>query len=172
MSVLSEIVRNVVALVLIFSCLELFLPAGELSRFVRLTCGIILLALIVVPAAEAWQNLAWKTPLSAENSLATADYEEITSQIDLVLDEEIARKYEADASRQIIAIASLAEGVVDVTTTLEINEENGAIQRANIIAIKKPGLDSSQVEQRIKALLINYFGFTDEIMDIQIQEDG
>ena len=63
MSVITEIVRNVVALALIFSCLELFLPQGELSRFVRLACGLIMLALIIVPITDALQNLSWKTRL-------------------------------------------------------------------------------------------------------------
>ena len=49
MDVISGIVRNVIILVLIFSCLELFLPKGELSRFVRLGFAIILLALFIRP---------------------------------------------------------------------------------------------------------------------------
>ena len=92
MSVITEIVRNVVALALIFSCLELFLPQGELSRFVRLACGLIMLALIIVPITDALQNLSWKNPFNNDGAVY-ADYDEATEQITMILEAEAMNEY-------------------------------------------------------------------------------
>ena len=51
MTVLSEIVRNVLVIVLIASFLELMLPEGTLRPFVRFAIGLFILIVVLSPLA-------------------------------------------------------------------------------------------------------------------------
>ena len=172
MDVLTEIIRNVVALVLIFTCLELFLPAGELSRFIRLACGLILLALIVIPTADALSNLSWDWSFSSQNSSVSADYEEAAQEITLILEAEAMDEYENEAAREIASIALLAEGIESADAVVEAEAESGAIQRAEIVATKDSAVAAATAEERIKDLLVRFFGLNTESIYIEIREGG
>ena len=170
MSVITEIVRNVVALALIFSCLELFLPQGELSRFVRLACGLIMLALIIVPITDALQNLSWKNPFNNDGAVY-ADYDEATEQITMILEAEAMNEYEREASRQVEGLAILAEGITAAEAAVEVNAENGEIERVEITALKKAGADTATAENKIKELLGGYLNIEPEKIYLQIREE-
>ncbi len=169
MSVITEIVRNVVALALIFSCLELFLPQGELSRFVRLACGLIMLALIIVPITDALQNLSWKNPF-ASDSAVYADYDEATEQITLILEAEAMNEYEQEASRQLAGLAILAEGITAAEAAVAVDAQSGAIERVEITALKNADTDTATAESKIKELLMGYLTIEPEKIYIQIRE--
>ena len=171
MSVITEIVRNVVALALIFSCLELFLPQGELSRFVRLACGLIMLALIIVPITDALQNLSWKNPFNNDGAVY-ADYDEATEQITMILEAEAMNEYEREASRQVEGLAILAEGITSAEAAVEVNAENGEIERVEITALKKAGADTATAENKIKELLAGYLNIEPEKIYLQIREES
>ncbi len=171
MSVITEIVRNVVALALIFSCLELFLPQGELSRFVRLACGLIMLALIIVPITDALQNLSWKNPFNNDGAVY-ADYDEATEQITMILEAEAMNEYEREASRQVEGLAILAEGITAAEAAVEVNAENGEIERVEITALKKAGADTATAENKIKELLGGYLNIEPEKIYLQIREES
>ncbi|NLF80844.1 MAG: hypothetical protein GX572_06600 [Clostridia bacterium] len=169
MDTLTEIVRNVVALVLVFSCLELFLPAGELARFVRLACGLILLALIIVPAAEALSGWQWHKPAWAESGRVSANFDENSEALTLFLQERAMSEYEVDAARQIAAVAALAAGVTSCEAAV-LTDEDGVILRAEINAGIEPGLEASAVREEISSLLSRFFNLAPPKLCIEIRE--
>ena len=169
MSVITEIVRNIVALALIFSCLELFLPQGELSRFVRLACGLIMLALIIVPITDALQNISWKNPFSSDGAVY-ADYDEATEQISLILEAEAMNEYEREAARQVEGLAILAEGITNATAAVEVDPATGAITRVEITALKESATDADSAQSKINELLAAYLNIDAEKIYIQIRE--
>lgn len=169
MDTLTEIVRNVVALVVVFSCLELFLPAGELARFVRLACGLILLALIIVPAAEALRGWQWQEPAWAESGRVSADFDENSEALTLFLQERAMNEYETEAARQIAAIAALAAGV-EACEAKVLADEDGVILRTEISAAIEPGLEASVVREEIIDLLSRFFNLAPHNLSIEIRE--
>jgi stage III sporulation protein AF len=168
---LTEIVRNVVALVLVFTCLELFLPAGELSRFVRLAFGLILLALIIVPAAKALRSWDWQQPDWTASGEVSAAYDDNAAALQLILNEQAMDEYEAEAARQIAAIAALAEGVSESDAVVAA-DEGGAIERVEVSVTLEPGLEMATVEAEIRSLLSRFFNLAQENLYIEIREDG
>lgn len=172
MDTLTDIVRNVVALVLIFSCLELFLPAGELARFVRLACGLILLALIIIPAGEALSNFSWDWHFSRDSDQVSADYEEAANRITLILEGAAMDEYEREASREIASIALLADGIDTADAVVETDPESGAYIRVEITAGKNAETEAITAEAQIKDLLTRFFGIDKDIVYIEIREGG
>jgi stage III sporulation protein AF len=172
MDTLTDIIRNVVALVLIFSCLELFLPAGELARFVRLACGLILLALIIIPAGEALKDISWDWTFSQENRSVFANYEDTANQITMILEEAAMDEYETDAAREIAAVALLAEGIETIDAVVEADPESGAIERVELIVTKDANTEEATAETQIKDLLARYFGIDEETIYLKIKEAG
>ncbi len=171
MNVLTDIVRNVVALVLIFSCLTLFIPKGELSKFIHLGFGLIVLAMIIIPASEALQNMRFSNPLSNMTSEVNADYSERTEQITMILEQEAMTEYENDAARQIGAAAFLAEGVNSAKALVETDRSTGAILRVEINAAISPAYDLALAEENIRSAIAKYFIIDDANIYIQLRED-
>ena len=169
MSLITEIVRNVVALALIFSCLELFLPQGELSRFVRLACALIMLALIIIPISERLQGLSWSGSLSSET--VYAEYDATTEQISLILEAAAMDEYERDAARQIEGLAVLAEGVGSAEAAVEADPDNGAVTRVEITVLRREAGDDTAIRQQIEELLASYLQLPSEIIYLQIREE-
>lgn len=172
MDSLTDIIRNVVALVLIFSCLELFLPAGEISRFVRLSCGLILLALIIIPAGEALKNLSWDWHVSRESSLVSADFNETAQKITLILEVAAMDEYEREVAGEIAAIALLAEEIETAEAAVETDPESHAFHRVELIVAKDAKTDTATAEAQIKELLARFFGIAPDIIYIGIREGG
>ena len=170
MSVITEIVRNIVALALIFSCLELFLPRGELSRFVRLACGLIMLALIIIPISDALQDLSFPNPFAAADDAAYADYEQTAEQISLILETEAMNEYEQEASRQVEGVTILAQGISSAEAAVEAAAD-GSFERVEITATAGTTANATTTEQ-IKKLLNSYLGIDQEIIHIQLKEDS
>lgn len=171
MLIISDIVRNIVALVLIFSCLELFLPKGELSRFIRLGFGIILLAMIIIPASEALQNIRFENPFSSSQDTVYMDYQQQSEQITMILQQEAMNEYENEAARQIAATAYLAEGVISASAMVETDREAGHIIRVEISATITAGGEFAQAEDNIRANIAKYFVLGQDIIHIQLRED-
>lgn len=169
MSLITEIVRNVVALALIFSCLELFLPQGELSRFVRLACALVMLALIIIPISERLQGLSWSGSLSSET--VYAEYDATAEQISLILEAAAMDEYERDAARQIEGLAVLAEGVGSAEAAVEADPDSGAVTRVEITVLRREAGDDTAIRQQIEELLASYLQLPPEIIYLQIREE-
>lgn len=169
MSLITEIVRNVVALALIFSCLELFLPQGELSRFVRLACALIMLALIIIPISERLQGLSWSGSLSSET--VYAEYDATTEQISLILEAAAMDEYERDAARQIEGLAVLAEEVGSAEAAVEADPDSGVVIRVEITVLRREAGDDTAIRQQIEELLASYLQLPSEIIYLQIREE-
>ena len=170
MDVISGIVRNVIILVLIFSCLELFLPKGELSRFVRLGFAIILLALIIIPSVNAIKNMRWQLPDLYQADEAAADYEETAGRINMILEKEAMNNYEEGAAQSIAATACLAQGISSAEATVSAGSD-GSIIRAEICAVKEADTEAQTAESAIRRILEKYFNISDQAIYIQIREE-
>ena len=140
-------------MVLIFSCLELFLPAGELNRFVRLGGGMILLALIVIPAANALTHISWALPglpdTAAENTWADK-----AEDITYILEKEAMNVYEADTAADIAAVVRLTPGITEADAVLTAAAD-GSVEKLEITA--RADTSPAEAEQAIRAELNKFF---------------
>ena len=152
MQTLTLIVRNVVVTVLIFSCLKLFIPSGELNRFVRLGGGVILLALIVIPAAEALGDVP-PLRLTLPREEAVLNYAAQAEHITAVLENEATRIYEADAARDMAAFAASLPGITGAEAVLD-TADDGSVEKLEISA--KASVSAAEAERSLRAALARY----------------
>jgi len=170
MSVLTHIVGNIITLTLIFSCLELFLPKGEMSRFVRLGCALIMLAMIILPAASAIKDMSWEWPEFQDAEKASAHYQQEAEALSMILEAEAMSLYEQDAAINAAAAAALADGIISAEAVVEA-DDNGIFLQMEIYAVKDPETESPQAEKNIRDILGRYYTLKNEDIRIIIREE-
>ena len=69
-------------------------------------------------------------------------------------------------------LAILAEGITAAEAAVEVNAENGEIERVEITALKKAGADTATAENKIKELLAGYLNIEPEKIYLQIREES
>lgn len=135
MTVLSEIVRNVLVIVLIASFLELMLPEGTLRPFVRFAIGLFILIAVLSPLAgilfsDRSINIEWWdmkiNPAQQEQILQQG--EKINAQIWHLDQETLADK----VAGQIGAVALLVPGVEDVEAHVVL-DESGSVESVQLL---------------------------------------
>ena len=139
---LLQIVCGLILLLLLYSLLEMMLPAGGLSRFVRLVMGLALLAVAVAPLSRlpALVEEAELQPASAPLREQGERYAEQGREIGLRLSGEGLREQEARLAAQLAALASLVSGVEEARAEVALSD-TGEPQRI-VLYIR-----SSQPEQ-------------------------
>ena len=90
----------------------------------------------------------------------------------MILEAEAMNEYEREASRQVEGLAILAEGITAAEAAVEVNAENGEIERVEITALKKAGADTATAENKIKELLGGYLNIEPEKIYLQIREES
>jgi len=192
MAVLSEIVRNVLVIVLVASFIELMLPEGNLRPFVRFAMGLFILIAVLNPVAgvlfeDRTINVEWwdlkADPRQQEQILEQG--EKINRQIwdshQQVLSDKVAG--------QISAVAMLVPGVEDVETRVVLNE-SGAVESMRLIVKAQSAVpeeeggrvgvfgssaaDLSPEEQeairnKLSTIIKNLYGFDDTAVQIEFQ---
>jgi len=192
MAVLSEIVRNVLVIVLVASFIELMLPEGNLRPFVRFAMGLFILIAVLNPVAgvlfeDRTINVEWwdlkAEPRQQEQILEQG--EKINRQIwdshQQVLSDKVAG--------QISAVAMLVPGVEDVETRVVLNE-SGAVESMRLIVKAQSAVpeeeggrvgvfgssaaDLSPEEQeairnKLSTIIKNLYGFDDTAVQIEFQ---
>lgn len=192
MAVLSEIVRNVLVIVLVASFIELMLPEGTLRPFVRFAMGLFILIAVLNPVAgvlfeDRTINVEWwdlkADPRQQEQILEQG--EKINRQIwdshQQVLSDKVAG--------QISAVAMLVPGVEDVETRVVLNE-SGAVESMRLIVKAQSAVpeeeggrvgvfgssaaDLSPEEQeairnKLSTIIKNLYGFDDTAVQIEFQ---
>ena len=78
MEVLTEIVRNVTALLLLAALLELLLPEGSTARFIRVAIGLMLTASILIPLLTSLDFSTLEADFAEEEFAAAAYVEQGT----------------------------------------------------------------------------------------------
>lgn len=166
MDLLGQIVRDVTLLVLITLFLELILPQGELSGFIRMVMGLLLLAAVLNPVLEY---------IGKEPSLAVYQEEDYRTETERILEEgeEIAlsleekakKQYEEGLSGQIEALVALIEGVEDAEAQVSADSESGTIDRVDLYVVAK---DSTGLEDRIKSTLCRFYDLDEDLLKVKI----
>ena len=169
MEIISAVIRNIIIFALIFSCMEMFLPKGELSRFVRLSFGIIMLALAVIPLLTAINDKDSGISGPAGYKQVSGEMEMAAADISMILKEEAMNQYEREAAADIAAAVCLAEGIENAEAALDITED-GRVQRLDIRAKTIPGTDGNAAKQRIREILQIYFSIPQENINIALEE--
>ena len=191
MTVLSEIVRNVLVIVLIASFLELMLPEGTLRPFVRFAIGLFILIAVLSPLAgilfsDRSINIEWWdmkiNPAQQEQILQQG--EKINAQIWHLDQETLADK----VAGQIGAVALLVPGVEDVeahgvldesgsvesvqllvrSQAVSVDEEAGRVgifREAESVSFE----EQEAIRNKLSAIIKNLYGFEHTAIEIEFQ---
>lgn len=191
MAVLSEIVRNVLVIVLVASFLELMLPEGALRPFVRFAIGLFILIAVLNPVAgvlfsERDINIEWwdlkVNPRQEEQVLQQG--EKIHQQIWQSNQEALSDK----VAGQISAVAMLVPGVEDVETRVVL-DESGGVQSLQLVVRpqtttaaeegqmrvfggSETGMsaqDQEAIRSKLSSIIANLYGFEDTAIQIEFQ---
>lgn len=146
LEILQELVRNVAFVVVLASVVEMLLPKGEMSRYVKLVMGLFVLMAVLTPVLSLlgrnWEVdlRAWQEPAPAvklESIFARGE------QLQLQNQEQILQAYKHRLEGQIAALARLTPGVEEVRVYAEL--EPGA-RRPDFGAIRSVGVELLVVE--------------------------
>ncbi|HAA08828.1 MAG: stage III sporulation protein AF [Syntrophomonadaceae bacterium] len=191
MTVLSEIVRNVLVIVLIASFLELMLPEGTLRPFVRFAIGLFILIAVLSPLAgilfsDRSINIEWWdmkiNPAQQEQILQQG--EKINAQIWHLDQETLADK----VAGQIGAVALLVPGVEDVEAHVVL-DESGSVEsvqllvRSQAVSVDEEagrvGIfreaesvsfeEQEAIRNKLSAIIKNLYGFEHTAIEIEFQ---
>lgn len=192
MAVLSEIVRNVLVIVLIASFLELMLPEGTLRPFVRFAVGLFILIAVLNPVAGVlfgsrtinteWWDLK-VNPGQQEQVLQQG--QEINRQIWGAHQDALSDK----VAGQISAVAMLVPGVEHVETRVVLNE-SGGVESMHLVVKPQPASSEDEtgrvgvfggsaavlsaeeqeaIQNKLSTIIRNLYGFEDTAVQIEFQ---
>lgn len=125
MECLLQTVCSLVLLLLLYSLLEMLLPSGALSRFIKLVMGLTLLAAALLPLSrtlplpEAGPQLA---PAMAAFREQGADYAALGQEIGRRLTEADRQEQEAALAAQLAALAGLVSGVEQARARVSLDQ--------------------------------------------------
>ena len=166
MSVLSEIVKNVLVIVLIASFLELMLPEGTLRPLVRFAIGLFVLIAILSPLVGVLfsdRNISiewWDLQMDpGHEAQIMEEGEKINQQIWQSQQEVVSDK----VAGQIGAVALLVPGVEDVETQVVLNKA-GTVESLQLVV--RPQVTSTDEE----ASQVGLFGESEPSLSAEEQE--
>lgn len=133
MTVLKDLVRNVVVIILLTTFLEMLLPSGSMKRFIKVVTGIFVLMAVLSPLSDlirAEQELAifdWYQPeVAAGYSSVLEDGNRLSG-----LNQELLRdNYAFGLEKQIVALVKLVRGVesAQAKVTLKQGDNQGSLE--------------------------------------------
>ena len=137
---LLQIVCGLILLLLLYSLLEMLLPAGGIARFVRLVMGLTLLAAVTVPLGRLPSLIedAELLPAAAPLQEQGEHYAEQGQAIGRRLIDEGRREQEAQLATQLAALASLVHGVEEARAEVALDEEGGLTRAVLYIRSSEP----------------------------------
>jgi stage III sporulation protein AF len=187
MSVLTEIVRNILVIIIMASFLELLLPEGAIRPFVRFAIGLFVLIAVLNPVLgyffddSNFQITWWDYQMEAveEESLLRRG-QEINQNIMNHNQSLLKEKLEG----QINAVVLLVPGVETVETEAFIS--GGGIEKLSFriseeqadIGEDEPGVWlgesgdeqlKEQIEKKVRAVVINMYGLREEQIEISFE---
>ncbi len=190
MSVLSDIVRNVLVIIIVTSFLELLLPNGAIKPFVRFAIGLFIIISVinqfsVLAGFDQELQINWW-----ESRMPSTDDRKLPDEAK-VLNEKVVKTATQDLQNklegQISAMALLVPGVNAVKTEAVV-DKNGNVTKLDMeIALQKSASskntndeevgDSSNADNqeelinKTKQIISNLYGFKDVEMNIRIKEE-
>jgi len=194
MTVLTEIVKNVLVIIIMASFLELLLPDGKVKPFVRFAIGLFILIAVLNPSLSFLFNSNHNFQINFWDYCADMDQgdeimengRDIKDQLIKSNNDMVKKKLEG----QINAVAMLVPGVQSVNTRAQMTEE-GMLEKLylmirteegdksekdsniKVFSAGKEGLsdeEQQQMETKIKSVVRNLYGF--ENIDIEIEFEG
>lgn len=157
MQLLSEIVRNVIVIIIIASFLELLLPQGTLQPLVRFAIGLFILIAVLNPVMGFLLQDVNHT-IECWNFQADMHEQEEIMQQGKKLNEQILKSnqqlLQEKVEGQIGAVAMLVPGIEEVETMVSINDQGG-MEKIEMI-ISPESADPPLVDSKIGVLGLNY----------------
>lgn len=150
-----QMVCSLILLLLLYSLLELMLPGGNISRFVRLVMGLTLLAVAVSPLSRGWEAAKAEELLPAMSSFREQGAEQVEQgqEIERQLAAAARQEQAEQLASQLAALAELVSGVEQARARVELDGE-GALLRATLyIEAASP----AQAEQEVKDLICGFY---------------
>lgn len=192
MAVLSEIVKNVLVIVLIASFLELMLPEGTLRPLVRFAIGLFVLIAILSPLAgilfsDRNINIGWwDLPMEpGQEAQIIEQGEKINQKIWQSQQEVVSDKM----AGQIGAVALLVPGVEDVEAQVvlnqagmveslqlmvrpQVNSSDEEVSQVGLFGESEPSLSPEEQEvirSKLSTIIENLYGFENTVIQIEFQ---
>lgn len=192
MAVLSEIVKNVLVIVLIASFLELMLPEGTLRPLVRFAIGLFVLIAILSPLAgilfsDRNINIGWwDLPMEpGQEAQIIEQGEKINQKIWQSQQEVVSDKM----AGQIGAVALLVPGVEDVEAQVvlnqagmveslqlmvrpQVNSSDEEVSQVGLFGESEPSLSPEEQEvirSKLSTIIENLYGFDNTVIQIEFQ---
>ncbi len=139
MSVLRELVRNVVVIILVTTFLEMLLPSGSMKRYVKVVLGVFILLTVLAPLSrflKSGEELAvfgWSAP-EARGSVSVLEDGNRLSQVNRDL---LKNNYAKGLEQQVVALVKLVQGVVAAEATVDLQvASDGNLQGINLVSVK------------------------------------
>ncbi|MGI5891375.1 MAG: stage III sporulation protein AF [Bacillota bacterium] len=172
--IVGEIVRNVAILVILAVFFELLLPFGELSRFIRLVMGLLLLAAVLNPLL----GFIGQEPVLAiykeeDYSSQTTEILEKGQDISSRLAEQAQQEYQEGLCGQIASLAALTPGIMSAEATVKLGDEATVINNITVKAVKDGTvLDDYSLRKKIQSTLSNFYSIKESFIDVSFEEGG
>ncbi|MDW7674948.1 MAG: stage III sporulation protein AF [Bacillota bacterium] len=177
MELITNIVREIVIIVLLASFLEMLLPKSNMKRFVQVILGLFILISILNPIASlissdemTFQIEAWQY-----QPVATSDLEDILAQGQRLAragEASAVREYEVRIEKQISSLVTLVPGVdyVDVTVSVGDGDKGlvGDIQQV-LLTIHNNNNNSKQESAQSP---INEIEIDDIVINLQEEQQN
>jgi len=173
LDMISEMVRNIAVLVLLALFMELLLPFGELSRFIRMVMGLVLLAAVLNPILgllkqEQLLPSFQKEDYSQETAAILDRGEELSTQ----MEDQALSEYEQSTVSQIEALVSLVDGVKSVEASAEADSQGG-IKKISLEVSKTSATVSEEgLKTKITDTISRFYNIDPSILEIVITEEG
>ena len=150
-----QIVCSLILLLLLYSLLELMLPGGNISRFVRLVMGLALLAVAVAPLSRGWELTDAEELLPAMSSFREQGAEQAArgQEIERQLTVAARQEQEAQLSSQLAALAELVSGVEQARARVDLDENGAPVQ----ITLYLQSINPEQAARDVKDLICGFY---------------
>lgn len=144
MDFLKEWVRNLVMLVVLASCLELFLPMNSMKKFVRMTLGLLIVLSVMQPALALLGQQATVDPtaLLGEDRADLPTMQEIMAQADQFREKNqalVAEEAQARVADEVRQAARSVAGVADARASVRLAVIGSQWQLETITVTIRPG---------------------------------
>ena len=164
-----QMVCSLILLLLLYSLLELLLPGGNISRFVRLVMGLTLLAVAVAPLHRGWELADAEELLPAMSSFREQGAEQAAQgqEIGRQLTETARQEQEAQLAAQLAALAELVSGVEQARARVE-TDENGAPVK---VTLYLQSASPEQTEREVKELICGFYSLEESRVECRPLEE-
>ncbi|MGI5911721.1 MAG: stage III sporulation protein AF [Syntrophomonadaceae bacterium] len=196
MDVLIGIVKSVLVIIILASFMEILLPEGKVKPFVRFAIGLFIIISVLNPVLNVvfqkgdFQVNLWDYQISPEQEKEILERgSRINQQIVTAGEVNLRDKIEG----QISAVTMLIPGVKEVETSASFGEEGEINKLVLIVRPEQPTpsededeneevnafleggdsiplQDKKQMEEKIKGVINNFYGFKD--IEIEIKYEG